>query len=137
MVANAGVSIMKSIIDSEFGPSRLPCLRLTSSWPATANDLDRILGVNLRGTFCCYKYAGKQMIAQGRGGRIIGDPPILVSRIVSLTRARNYRCMLRHGQARPSIPRRIFCQQIRHPGVDTMRWCVLSLSHSAPVLFAC
>jgi meso-butanediol dehydrogenase / (S,S)-butanediol dehydrogenase / diacetyl reductase len=28
--------------------------------------------VNARGTMLCYKYAGKQMIAQGRGGRIIG-----------------------------------------------------------------
>ncbi|KAH9073014.1 hypothetical protein EDB83DRAFT_2313118 [Lactarius deliciosus] len=35
-------------------------------------DFDRVLSVNLRGTFLCYKYAGKQMIAQGRGGRIIG-----------------------------------------------------------------
>ena len=52
---------------------------LTSSLPATVDDLDRILGVNLRGTFLCYKYAGKQMIAQGRGGRIIGDPPILTA----------------------------------------------------------
>lgn len=39
---------------------------------ATAEDLDRIISVNLRGTFLCYKYAGLQMIAQGRGGRIIG-----------------------------------------------------------------
>jgi hypothetical protein len=28
--------------------------------------------VNARGTMLCYKHAGKQMIAQGRGGRIIG-----------------------------------------------------------------
>jgi len=54
MVANAGISIMKSFVET------------------TAEDLDRIIGVNLRGTFLCYKYAGLQMIAQGRGGRIIG-----------------------------------------------------------------
>lgn len=54
MVANAGISIMKSFVET------------------TAEDLDRIVGVNLRGTFLCYKYAGLQMIAQGRGGRIIG-----------------------------------------------------------------
>ncbi|KAI0317836.1 acetoin reductase family protein [Amylostereum chailletii] len=54
MVANAGISIMKPIIDT------------------SAEELDRILAVNLRGTFLCYKYAGKQMIAQGHGGRIIG-----------------------------------------------------------------
>jgi len=54
MVANAGISIMKSFVET------------------TAEDLDRIISVNLRGTFLCYKYAGLQMIAQGRGGRIIG-----------------------------------------------------------------
>ncbi|KAI0067029.1 NAD(P)-binding protein, partial [Artomyces pyxidatus] len=54
MVANAGICLMKSILDT-----------------STA-DFDRLISVNLRGTFLCYKYAGKQMIAQGRGGRIIG-----------------------------------------------------------------
>ncbi|KAI0285432.1 NAD-binding protein [Russula aff. rugulosa BPL654] len=54
MVANAGIFLMKSFVET------------------TAEDLDRILGVNLRGTFLCYKYAGLQMISQGRGGRIIG-----------------------------------------------------------------
>jgi NAD(P)-dependent dehydrogenase (short-subunit alcohol dehydrogenase family) len=35
------------------------------------------MAVNARGTMLCYKYAGKQMISQGRGGRIIGtfNPP--------------------------------------------------------------
>ncbi|KAI0067030.1 NAD(P)-binding protein [Artomyces pyxidatus] len=54
MVANAGICTMKSIFDS------------------SAADFDRTISVNLRGTFLCYKYAGKQMVAQGRGGRIIG-----------------------------------------------------------------
>ncbi|KAH8996665.1 hypothetical protein EDB92DRAFT_1841104 [Lactarius akahatsu] len=44
MVANAGISMMKSIFDMS----------------------------TFSGTFLCYKYAGKQMMAQGRGGRIIG-----------------------------------------------------------------
>ena len=30
------------------------------------------MAVNARGTMLCYKHSGKQMIAQGRGGRIIG-----------------------------------------------------------------
>ena len=30
------------------------------------------MAVNTRGTMLCYKHAGKQMISQGRGGRIIG-----------------------------------------------------------------
>ncbi|KAL0059142.1 hypothetical protein AAF712_014114 [Marasmius tenuissimus] len=33
---------------------------------------DKVLSVNVRGVILCYKYAAKQMIAQGRGGRIIG-----------------------------------------------------------------
>ena len=33
---------------------------------------DRVTAVNIRGTMLCYKYAGGQMIKQGRGGRIIG-----------------------------------------------------------------
>jgi hypothetical protein len=30
------------------------------------------MGVNARSAMLCYKHAAKQMIAQGRGGRIIG-----------------------------------------------------------------
>jgi len=38
----------------------------------TVESFDKLMAVNARGTMLCYKYAGKQMIAQGRGGRIIG-----------------------------------------------------------------
>jgi NAD(P)-dependent dehydrogenase (short-subunit alcohol dehydrogenase family) len=38
----------------------------------TAEDFESIFAVNVRGTFFCYKYAGLQMVSQGRGGRIIG-----------------------------------------------------------------
>ena len=31
-----------------------------------------MMAINARSTFLCYKHAAKQMIAQGRGGRIIG-----------------------------------------------------------------
>jgi NAD(P)-dependent dehydrogenase (short-subunit alcohol dehydrogenase family) len=30
------------------------------------------MAINVRGVFLCYKHAGRQMILQGRGGRIIG-----------------------------------------------------------------
>ncbi len=68
------------------------------------------------------------MIAQGRGGRIIGLPP------ASLLHTRNslrsglfpYRCVLWHGQAGTGIIERLFCKQIRHPSVDSVRWCVRS-----------
>lgn len=39
---------------------------------ASLQDLDRILAVNVRGVYLCYKYAAKRMIEQGKGGRIIG-----------------------------------------------------------------
>jgi NAD(P)-dependent dehydrogenase (short-subunit alcohol dehydrogenase family) len=39
---------------------------------ATVETFDRLMAVNVRGTMLCYKHAGKQMVAQGRGGRIIG-----------------------------------------------------------------
>ncbi|KAK0204239.1 NAD-binding protein [Desarmillaria ectypa] len=54
MVANAGICIAKSIMSTS-----------TEEW-------NRIAAVNGRGTFLCYKYAAKQMIDQGHGGRIIG-----------------------------------------------------------------
>ncbi|KAF7324677.1 hypothetical protein MKEN_00509200 [Mycena kentingensis (nom. inval.)] len=54
MVANAGLASWGSLFDT------------------TAEEFDRIFSVNVRGTFLCYKYAGKQMVEQGRGGRLIG-----------------------------------------------------------------
>ncbi|KAJ7619852.1 acetoin reductase family protein [Mycena polygramma] len=38
----------------------------------SVDDWDRVMAINARGTFLCFKYAGMQMISQGRGGRIIG-----------------------------------------------------------------
>ncbi|KAF8198509.1 NAD-binding protein [Pholiota molesta] len=54
MVANAGICITKPIVET------------------SSTDFQRILDVNVIGTYLCYKYAAKQMIEQGRGGRIIG-----------------------------------------------------------------
>ncbi|KAF9558587.1 NAD(P)-binding protein [Agrocybe pediades] len=54
MVANAGLCITKPFIQS------------------TVEDLRKLSAVNIEGLFHCYKYAAVQMIAQGRGGRIIG-----------------------------------------------------------------
>ncbi|KAJ7512238.1 short chain oxidoreductase [Mycena galericulata] len=61
MVANAGVLL----------PNPLAPLVDTS-----VESLDAIFSVNVRGVFLCYKYAAHQMIAQGRGGRIIGASSI-------------------------------------------------------------
>ncbi|KAH9929827.1 uncharacterized protein B0H18DRAFT_175779 [Fomitopsis serialis] len=54
MVANAGVM--------SYGPLVL----------VPSEEWDRVININLRGVMLCYKYAAKQMIEQGRGGRIIG-----------------------------------------------------------------
>jgi hypothetical protein len=40
---------------------------------ASVEDFDRVMAVNVRGTFLCVKLAGEQMIKQGNGGRIIGQ----------------------------------------------------------------
>ncbi|VDB88579.1 unnamed protein product [Peniophora sp. CBMAI 1063] len=54
MVANAGVCLMRPILDT------------------STTELNTILSVNVQGTFHCYTCAARQMIEQGRGGRIIG-----------------------------------------------------------------
>ncbi|ESK86696.1 hypothetical protein Moror_10943 [Moniliophthora roreri MCA 2997] len=55
MVANAGILPAVSSIETS----------LLADW-------DRVMSVNARSAYLCYKHAAKQMIAQGRGGRIIG-----------------------------------------------------------------
>ncbi|KAF8266244.1 hypothetical protein EI94DRAFT_1733651 [Lactarius quietus] len=54
MVANAAIVSFESLLNT------------------TVENFDRLMAVNVRGTMLCYKHAGKQMISQGRGGRIIG-----------------------------------------------------------------
>ncbi|KAF5341366.1 hypothetical protein D9758_012287 [Tetrapyrgos nigripes] len=54
MIANAGIVMVKPIFET------------------TVEEWDKIFAINVRGVFLCYKYAAKQMIAQGRGGRLIG-----------------------------------------------------------------
>ncbi|KAJ7099859.1 hypothetical protein C8R43DRAFT_1141387 [Mycena crocata] len=54
MVSNAGICKARSLLDVD-----------VAEWDLT-------FAINVRGMFLCYKYAAKQMILQGRGGRIIG-----------------------------------------------------------------
>lgn len=46
------------------------------SIPATVEQLDRIMAVNVRGVFLCFKHAAAQMINQGRGGRMVAASSI-------------------------------------------------------------
>ena len=39
---------------------------------ATIEELDRVIGVNQRGIFLCYKHALIEMMKRGRGGVIVG-----------------------------------------------------------------
>ncbi|KAF9002954.1 NAD(P)-binding protein [Cyathus striatus] len=54
MVANAGICELAPMVDTP-----------VEMW-------DKTLSINLRGVFLCFKHAGKQMVAQERGGRLIG-----------------------------------------------------------------
>ncbi|KAJ7097552.1 NAD(P)-binding protein [Mycena epipterygia] len=60
MIANAGVTGRPGVAFTEI----------------PAEEWDRVMENNARGTFLCYKYAGIQMINQGRGGRIVGASSI-------------------------------------------------------------
>ena len=58
MVANAGIAQVVPLLD------------------LTLEDFDKLMAVNLRGVFLCYQAAARQMIQQGRGGKIIGAASI-------------------------------------------------------------
>ena len=54
MVANAGTAVTAPLLET------------------TDEQWQRTIEVNLRGVFNCYRAAARQMVAQGRGGRLIG-----------------------------------------------------------------
>ncbi len=54
MVANAGIAVTASLLET------------------TAEQWQRTMQVNLAGVFHCYQAAAAAMVAQGRGGRLIG-----------------------------------------------------------------
>lgn len=54
MIANVGVVAFSPLLKME------------------VEDWDRIMAINLRGMMLQYKYAGIQLVKQGRGGRTIG-----------------------------------------------------------------
>jgi meso-butanediol dehydrogenase/(S,S)-butanediol dehydrogenase/diacetyl reductase len=66
MVANAGISQVIPLLD-------LP-----------VEDWDRMMAVNARGVFLCYRAAAKQMIKQGNGGKIIGAASNVAHRAFAL-----------------------------------------------------
>jgi NAD(P)-dependent dehydrogenase (short-subunit alcohol dehydrogenase family) len=71
MIANAGIASACPFLQSTLSLSSF-AVWLTSRIVMTVEEMDRVYAVNTRGTFLCYKYAGIQMVSQGRGGRIVG-----------------------------------------------------------------
>jgi len=71
---------------------------------ATVEDFDRLMAVNVRGTMLCYKHAGRQMIAQGRGGRIIGAFPLRPSPIFCRELMSIFRGVFTSGKTGSSLP---------------------------------
>jgi meso-butanediol dehydrogenase/(S,S)-butanediol dehydrogenase/diacetyl reductase len=55
MVANAGIGPPQDFLET------------------TAETMDAVYEVNIRGVMFCYQAAAKQMIKQGGGGRLIGE----------------------------------------------------------------
>jgi meso-butanediol dehydrogenase / (S,S)-butanediol dehydrogenase / diacetyl reductase len=62
MVANAGIAVTSPLLET------------------TAEDWQRTMDVNLKGVFHCYQAAARQMVAQGRGGRLIGAASVAAHR---------------------------------------------------------
>ena len=73
MIANAGIVRSTPLLESSylnFPIGVQPLIPISSIAPV--EQWDEVLTVNGRSTFLCYKYAAKQMIAQGHGGKIVG-----------------------------------------------------------------
>ena len=62
VVANAGIAVTAPLVDT------------------TAEQWQRTMDVNVAGVFHCYRAAARQMIAQGRGGRLIGAASVAAHR---------------------------------------------------------
>jgi meso-butanediol dehydrogenase / (S,S)-butanediol dehydrogenase / diacetyl reductase len=62
MVANAGVAVTAPLLET------------------TADQWQLAMDVNLKGVFHCYQSAARQMILQGRGGRLIGAASVAAHR---------------------------------------------------------
>ncbi len=80
--------------------------------------------VNGRGTFLCYKYAGIQMVEQGRGGRIIGASSIAGKQgSCDFIETARHHVLTRH-YFRECGFERLLCLEIRCPWLDTSCWYV-------------
>jgi NAD(P)-dependent dehydrogenase (short-subunit alcohol dehydrogenase family) len=71
MIANAGV--VGKLLPFTEGDRSVEQRIFSDAAPlVSGEEWDRVMNINSKGSFLCYKYAGLQMVEQGRGGRIIG-----------------------------------------------------------------
>ena len=66
-------------VRAELGSDRAYKLRRVGRAVPTA-EVQRMMDINVMGTYFSYKYAAMQMIAQGKGGRIVGAASIAAKR---------------------------------------------------------
>ncbi len=66
LVANAGIAVTAPLVET------------------TDEQWARVVGVNLTGLFHCYRAAARRMVAQGRGGRLIGAASVAAHRAGAL-----------------------------------------------------
>jgi NAD(P)-dependent dehydrogenase (short-subunit alcohol dehydrogenase family) len=110
MVANAGVAPRGTAVDSKHESSDKLDWADLRILLVKVEDLDHTYAVNVRGTMLCYKYAAIQMIAQGRGGRIIGASSTTGKKGDDLP-----------ASVRPGLVNRIMCFQDSHQRGRTAR----------------
>ncbi len=91
-----------------------------SLWTASVEDFHRLYSINALGTYLCYKYAAKQKIERGRGGRIIGASSVAIKqgkpsyhKVGNI----NHRLFLRLA-----LPQLIFVYKVCNPRICSDDW---------------
>lgn len=89
-------------------------------------DFDRVIGVNLRGTFLCSQAAARRMVAQGRGGAIvnIASTRAFMSEAgtEAYTASKGGIVALTHGMAISLGPQRIRVNCVSPGWIETRDW---------------
>ena len=82
MIANAGVAVNRVLHESQAHLSSPSLLRLSlvPYSAAPTSELDRMIDINVKGTFFSFKYAAAQLLKQGTGGRMIGAASVASKR---------------------------------------------------------